>query len=108
MLQISVIIPVYNAEKFIRRAVESAVILDVVKEIILVEDNSPDNALTICRKLEREYSKVLVFQHPDGQNRGAAASRNLGIIKASCELIAFLDADDFYLSNRFNAENKNS
>lgn len=106
MLQISVIIPVYNAEKYLRRAVESAVILDEVKEIILVEDNSPDNALSICKELEKEHEKIMVLQHPDGENRGAAASRNLGILNAKYELIAFLDADDFYLPNRFDAEKR--
>jgi glycosyltransferase involved in cell wall biosynthesis len=106
MLQISVIIPVYNAEKFIRRAVESAVIFDEIKEVILVEDKSPDNALSICKALEKEYNKVMVLQHPGKENRGAAASRNLGILNAHYEFIAFLDADDFYLPNRFDAENR--
>jgi len=45
---VSVIIPVYNAEKFLRNAIESAVQLEEVGEVILVEDASPDNALMIC------------------------------------------------------------
>lgn len=104
--QVSVITPVYNAARYIEHAVESALNLAEVGEIILVEDGSPDNALAICKKLEQQHSKVKVFQHSNGENRGAGASRNLGIEKASCDYIAFLDADDWYLPNRFEAEKK--
>ncbi len=100
---VSVIIPVYNAAPYVTQAVESAVYLDAVREIILVEDGSPDNALEICQALEKKYDKVKLFRHPHGENRGAGASRNLGIQKASCEWIAFLDADDWYLPHRFDA-----
>jgi glycosyltransferase involved in cell wall biosynthesis len=99
--KVSVIIPVYNAEKYLRKAVESAVKIDSVGEIILVEDKSPDNALDLCKKLIEEYDKVKFFQHSDKGNHGAGASRNLGIQKASHDYIAFLDADDYYLPNRF-------
>jgi len=98
---VTVIIPVYNAEPYLRKAVESAVYLDEVGEIILIEDQSPDNALALAVSLEQEFGKVKLFQHPDKKNHGAGASRNLGIQKASCEYIAFLDADDYYLPNRF-------
>ncbi len=101
ILSVSVIIPVYNAERYLRKAVESAHTLDEVSEIILVEDKSPDNALDLCQSLEKEYKKVILYQHPDKGNHGAGASRNLGIQMATCPLIAFLDADDYYLPNRF-------
>ena len=103
-MDISVIIPVYNAATFLHKAVESAVNLDEVKEILLVEDASTDNSLELCRTLQTEYSKVKLFQHPDHGNHGAGATRNLGLEKASQEFIAFLDADDYYLPNRFEAE----
>lgn len=103
-MKISVVIPVYNAEKYVEQAVESALQLDSVFEIILVEDQSPDNALEICRNLEKKYNKVKLYQHPDFKNHGAGASRNLGIEKATGDYIAFLDADDYYLLNRFDAE----
>ena len=103
-MRISVIIPVYNAEKYIVQAVESALQQDEVFEIILIEDQSPDNALEICKALENQHPKVKLFQHPDKQNHGAGASRNLGIEKATGDFIAFLDADDYYLPNRFEAE----
>lgn len=105
-MKISVIIPVYNAEKYISKAVESALQLDEVYEIILVEDQSPDNALQICRELALQHSRIKLFQHPDQGNHGAGASRNLGIEKATGDFIAFLDADDHYLPNRFDSEKK--
>lgn len=98
---VSVIIPVYNAEDYLRKAVLSAVHLKEVGEIILVEDASPDNALVLALELEKEFQKVKVYQHPDKGNHGAGASRNLGIQIAVCNYIAFLDADDYYLPNRF-------
>ena len=104
MLNISVIIPVYNAASFLRKAVESALQFEEVKEILLIEDGSTDHSLAVCEILEREYDRVQLFQHPYKANRGAGASRNLGLEKASQEFIAFLDADDYYLSNRFEAE----
>jgi glycosyltransferase involved in cell wall biosynthesis len=101
MFLCSVIIPVYNAEKFLEFAVESAVHQEEVGEIILVEDGSPDNALVLCRRLIEKYPKVRLFQHLNGENRGASESRNLGVSKAGFEFISFLDADDYYLPHRF-------
>ena len=105
-MKISVITPVYNAEKFVTQAVESALQFDEVYEVILVEDQSPDNALQVCAALAEKYDRVKLFQHPDKGNHGAGASRNLGLEKATGDFIAFLDADDYYLSNRFDAEKK--
>ncbi|CAA7196688.1 glycosyltransferase family 2 protein [Chryseobacterium potabilaquae] len=103
-MKVSVIIPVYNAEKYISRAVESTLQCNEVYEIILIEDQSPDNALEICKSLAGQYEKVKLFRHGDGKNHGAGESRNLGIEKATGDFLAFLDADDYYLPNRFKAE----
>lgn len=103
-MDISVIIPVYNAELLLEKAVLSALQFDEVKEVLLIEDHSPDNSLEVCKKLEQEHSRVKLFQHPDKGNHGAGATRNLGLEKASQEFIAFLDADDYYCKNRFDAE----
>lgn len=99
--QVSVIIPVYNAEKFVVKAVESTVNLKEVVEIIVVEDASIDNSLEICQFLEKKYKKVKLIQHSDKANHGEAASRNIGILTAKMDYVAFLDADDWYLPNRF-------
>lgn len=103
-MKISVIIPVYNAERYVSQAVESALQFDEVFEIILIEDKSPDNALQVCHELVKKYSRVKLYQHLDKGNHGAGASRNLGIAMAEGDFIAFLDADDYYLPNRFDAE----
>jgi glycosyltransferase involved in cell wall biosynthesis len=101
MMQVSVVIPVYKAASLLRQAVESALMQPQVAEVVLVEDGSPDDSLAVCQQLAKEDARVKVYQHPGGQNRGAAASRNLGIMKSTCDYVAFLDADDYYLPNRF-------
>lgn len=98
---VSVIIPVHNAAAFVTQAVESALEQPETAEVLLVEDGSPDNALEVCQALAEKYDKVRLLRHPNGENRGAGASRNLGMKNASCEYFAFLDADDFYLPGRF-------
>lgn len=103
-MNISVIIPVYNAERFLEKAVDSALQFSEVKEILLIEDKSPDNSLEVCKKLLEKDSRIKLYQHPNQGNHGAGATRNLGLEKATQEFIAFLDADDYYLPNRFDAE----
>jgi len=103
-LNISVVIPVYNAARFIEQAVRSALQFDEVKEVVLVEDASPDTSLEICEALARSEPRVRLYRHPGGVNMGAAVSRNLGIMNSTQEFVAFLDADDFFLPNRFDAE----
>lgn len=104
MMTISVIIPVYNAGKFLNKAVASALQFDEVTEILLIEDCSTDNSLEICQKLAENNPKIHLWQHPDLGNHGAGATRNLGLEKVSEEFVAFLDADDYYLPNRFDCE----
>lgn len=103
-MNVSVIIPVYNAEKFLLSAVQSALAHEEVKEVILIEDGSLDRSLLICQQLEKQYNKVKLFRHEGEKNLGAGASRNLGIAKAAHEYISFLDADDFFTEIRFEKE----
>ncbi len=93
--------PVYNAEKYLAFAIDSALAQDEVVEIILIEDNSPDGAMKICEDYARRDPRVKVLTHPNRENLGAGASRNLGIRHAKSEFIAFLDADDQFVPNRF-------
>lgn len=102
-MQVSVIIPVYNTAAFVAEAVESALPHRCVGEIILVDDGSEDDSAAICRKLAESHTAVKFFQHADKKNHGAGATRNLGISQAAFPYIAFLDADDLYLPNRFDA-----
>ncbi|MCK4807015.1 MAG: glycosyltransferase family 2 protein [Candidatus Aegiribacteria sp.] len=100
-MKISVVIPVYNAGQFVRSAVVSALNQAETAEVIRAEDNSTDDSLRVCRSLEKEYHNVLLIRHPDGEDHGAGATRNLGVRNATIEYLAFLDADDFYLVDRF-------
>lgn len=103
-INITVIIPVYNAAPFLRKAIESALQFNEVKEVLLIEDCSPDNSLEVCKQLLQEDERIKLFQHPNNENRGASSSRNLGLKNATQEFIAFLDADDYFLPNRFKKE----
>lgn len=100
-MQISVVTPVYNAARFIVKSTESALAQPEVAEVILVEDASTDNSLEICQQLAAKDARVRLLRHPNGENRGAAVSRSLGMQASSCEYLAFVDADNFYLPNRF-------
>lgn len=104
-LNVSVVIPAYNAEKYLETAIKSAVDFSDVQEVIIVDDGSQDGTLELSLKLKEENHKIKVCQHPKKENKGVSASRNLGINLATGDYIAFLDADDFYLPNRFDAEN---
>lgn len=99
--KVSVVIPFYNAREYVTQAVESALVLPETSEVILIDDNSPDGGLILCQDLARKYKQVRVLSHADGQNHGAAASRNVGILSAHFPYIAFLDADDYFLPDRF-------
>ncbi len=92
MSKISVIVPVYKAEKYIRRCVESILnqtISDL--ELILVDDGSPDNSGSICDEYAEKDSRVKVIHKENG---GAASARNAGIKNATGEYLGFCDADD--------------
>lgn len=104
--EVSVIIPVFNAAAYVRQAVESAVCLQQVAEVLLINDFGPDQSWSVCKTLAEEFHKVRLLEHPDRANHGAGASRNLGIQAASSEFVAFLDADDWYLANRFETDQR--
>lgn len=101
----SVVIPAFNAERFLRRAVESVFATDYPDvEVVIVNDGSTDGTARLAEALCNEYApKCRLLGHPDGGNHGVGASRNLGVEAGDSEWVAFLDADDFYLPNRFDA-----
>lgn len=103
---VTVVIPVYNAEKYIEKAVLSATGLAEVGEVILIEDGSTDGSPHLCHQLSERYKKIKLLQHPNGANKGAGASRNLGVKNANFPFIGFLDADDYFLPNRYNFSKK--
>lgn len=104
MISVSVIIPVFNASSFLKRAVDSALKQDYVHEIILVDDGSVDDSLILCEKLKLESSKIQVYQHPEKNNKGLAATRNRGLEFVTGDWIQFLDADDELLPNKIKSQ----
>ena len=102
--EVSVIIPVFNCEQFIERAILSVVTIDCVKEIIVVDDGSHDTSFKKCQQLASLHQTIRVISHPGHINKGVSATRNLGIKNAKSKFIAFLDADDYYLPVRFEKE----
>lgn len=101
MFKVSVIIPVYNAEKYIERAIKSIIGQTHVGEVIVIDDGYRDGALDKCLSLQDEFANLKVMSHPNHENLGAGATRNLGIEYAQFDYISFLDADDYALQDRF-------
>ena len=92
--KVSVIIPVYNTEKYLRECLDSVVnqtLKDI--EIICVDDGSTDGSLAILREYEAKDDRVKVLTQ---EKCNAGAARNVGLSKATGEYLAFLDSDDFY------------
>ena len=93
MPTISVIVPVYKAEAFLRRCTDS--ILGQTHrelELLLIDDGSPDQSGALCDAIAQEDSRVRVFHKPNG---GVSSARNLGFAQAGGEYIAFVDSDDW-------------
>ncbi|MBN3582552.1 glycosyltransferase family 2 protein [Algoriphagus aestuarii] len=100
MVMVSAVVPVYNAEKTLVKSVQSLVIQPEINEIILVDDGSKDNSYSICLNLAAKYQQIKVLQHSGKINKGAPATRNLGLAHASNKWIQFQDADDELLPGK--------
>jgi glycosyltransferase involved in cell wall biosynthesis len=89
-----VLIPCYQAEKYVGEAIDSAVTQSYENvEVIAINDGSTDQTISILN----EYAGLItILQHPGGVNRGVSLSRKLGIDHAGGKYIAFLDADDYF------------
>lgn len=93
-IKVSVIIPVYNVEKYLRQCLDSIVnqtLRDI--EIICINDGSPDNSLSILQEYAKRDSRFVIV---DQENQGVGRSRNTGIRKARGEFVCFMDPDDWY------------
>lgn len=94
MVEISVIIPVYNAERTIIRCVESLLGGSYKNiEVILIDDCSKDCSFSKCQMLAQKYKNIKVIRN--NQNRGVSYSRNVGLLKATGKYIMFVDSDDW-------------
>ncbi len=93
----SIIIPVYNVEKWLNKCVESVLQQTYENlEIILINDGSADNSGTICDYYGSKDSRVTVIHN---QNSGLSVTRNIGMKQATGDYIMFLDSDDYILDN---------
>ena len=94
---ISVIIPVYNSEKYLCRCLDSVIeqsLKDI--EIICINDGSTDNSLYLLQKYSKQDDRLKIYNQ---ENQGAGAARNKGLKLATGKYIAFADPDDFYPDN---------
>ena len=91
-IKVSIVIPVYNTEKYVRQAVES-VMSQTLKEleIIIINDGSSDGSLDIVQKLTHTDYRIRVYSQP---NQGVSVARNTGISHVHGEYIYFMDSDD--------------
>ena len=97
---VSVVIPAYNAESFIKEAIDSVLNQTYQNvEVIVIDDGSSDSTLEILKQYENS-SKVKILTHPDNDNLGVSKTRQLGVENSKGEYIAFLDADDIFLPNK--------
>lgn len=97
MVKVSIIVPVYNVEKYLKKCLNSLVnqTLDDI-EIIVVNDESPDNSQRIIDEFEKKYpSKIKTITKKNG---GQGSARNEGLKVATGEYIGYVDSDD-YISN---------
>lgn len=103
---ISIIIPYFNAKEYIVDSVISLSDFSIISEIIVVYDGCSKTKFKELEKLICFENKIKILSHPGLKNMGVSASRNLGIREAKNLWIAFLDADDYFLPNRFNEFNR--
>lgn len=99
MIKVSVIVPVYNTENYLRKCLDSLVNQTLSQiEIIVVNDGSTDNSQKIIDEYAKEFSKIKSFQKPNG---GLSDARNFGIDKVNGQYIGFVDSDDYVSLNMF-------
>jgi glycosyltransferase involved in cell wall biosynthesis len=92
VIELSVIIPAFNAENYILPCIESLLSSRIEKmEVLIVDDGSSDNTAGVCEGIEKSYKSVRVYRKPNG---GSASARNLGLTVAVGQYICFIDSDD--------------
>ena len=107
-IKVSIIIPVYNAQKYLRRCLDSLINQTLKEiEIICINDGSTDNSLNILKEYEQNDSRIIIINQ---ENSGIGKARNSGIKIAKGEYIGFVDADDWvdkdYYEKLYNAAKK--
>lgn len=96
---LSVIIPIYNTEKYLSRCLDSVLNQSYSNlEVILINDGSTDSSLHICHEYEEKDRRIRVFSQ---ENSGQSVARNVGLDAASGDLISFIDSDDYIEQTTF-------
>lgn len=99
--QVSIIVPVYNVEKYIYRCVNSILVQTLNEiEVILIDDGSPDHCPAICNEYARKDSRIKVIHKKNG---GLSSARNAGIKVATGKYIGFVDSDDWIERQMFSS-----
>ena len=99
MIKVSIIVPVYNVEKYIHKCLDSLVNQTLKElEFIFVNDGSPDNSPKIIKEYQKKDKRIKLLNKENG---GQASARNLGLEHAKGEYIAFLDSDDYVKENMY-------
>lgn len=91
--KISIIVPVYNAEKYLNRCIDSILSQSLKDfEVLLIDDGSTDKSGTICDEYAKKDNRIRVFHKENG---GVSSARNVGLDEAKGEYISFIDSDDW-------------
>ena len=99
MIKVSIILPIYNVEKYLKRCMNSLLNQTLKEiEIIMVDDESPDNCPHLCEEYKSKYSNIKVVHKKNG---GLGYARNSGLEVCEGEYVAFIDSDDFVDVNMF-------
>lgn len=94
MPKVSIIVPIYNVEKYIEKCLDSLISQTLQEiEIIFVNDGSTDNSPIIAKKFQKQYPQKIIYL--EKANGGLSDARNYGMLYANGEYIAFLDSDDY-------------
>ncbi len=97
MLTLSIIIPVYNVEKYLKKCLDSVLSQNYANyEVICINDGSTDNSLQILNEYKLKYPQIKII---DQENRGLSVARNKGLEKATGNYILFLDSDDWLVED---------
>ena len=96
---VSVIMPIYNSEKYLAATLNSIFVQDYKDiEIVLVDDCSKDNSANIISELQKEHPEIVYFLQE--KNMGAGAARNKALELANGRYVAFLDSDDIWMPEK--------
>lgn len=94
-MKLSIVIPVYNTEKYLEKCLASCVNQEVEKadyEIVVVDDGTKDNAMAIALRYQENYPNIKIFSQ---ENAGLSAARNMGLSHCSGDYVWFVDSDDY-------------